>query len=344
MKNVLFVLILLVIGLAVLPFFLPKNMYVEEEFVFDQPIEKVYNHFNDLRKFSDFNANISADSAVILNFSSPTFGEDAHFSWQSDVKEVGEGTLNIIETRTHEYIVYDVRYGDSESNVSEVIFQRMSDEQTRVIWTFDAAEVSYPFQIINLFMKGKVKSNLRKSMENLNDLLQRPIQLDYRNLDVDKGGFQVVERVSKNLFGILQQTSLMEEEMNTAMGETFGLLRSYLIDANEMNPEEIGLPVVLWKQKDTESDLALFYCGFIIDKSVEEVEDMEFVEIPGGQYLTTFHNGDFSTLDITHNRLRQFAESKEISLSRDVMDVYHNEINASAEESMRIQVFIPILN
>lgn len=344
MKNVLFVLILLVVSLAVLPIFLPKSMYVEEEFVFDQPIEKVYHHFNDLKKFTDFNATIAADSAVILNFSNPSFGEEAQYTWQSTMKEVGDGSVRIVETRTHEFIIYNVVYGDSDNHTSEVIFQRINDEQTRVIWAFDGAEVSYPYQVMNFFMKGKVKSNLRKSMENLQALLQRPIQLDYSNLDVDKGGFQIVEQEPKRLFGILQQTSTMEEEMNTAMGETFGFIRSYLMDANNLNEEEIGLPVVIWKEKDSVRDVALFYCGFMIDKNVEEVDDMEYVEIPSGQFLTTFHNGDFNTLDITHNRLRQFADSQEIELSRDAIDIYHNEINESGEEGLRTQIFIPVLN
>lgn len=344
MKNVLFILILFVVGLAVLPLFLPKSMYVEEEFVFDAPIEKVYNHFNDLQKFTKFNTTTVADSTVVLNFSNPSYGEEAHYSWQSEIKEVGDGSVSIIETRTNEFIIYEVSYGDSEGNVSEVIFQRMNDEQTRVVWSFDSDEVGYPYQILNYFRKGKVKNNLKESMENLNQILQSPVKLDYSNLDVDKGGFQIVEQESQRLFGIYQQSSTMEEEINTAMGETFGLVRSYLIDNNNLSAAEIGPPVVLWKLNDKERDVALFYCGFIIDATVPEVEDLEYVDVPGGKYLTTFHNGEFNTLDITHNRLRQFADVQEIELSRDAYEFYYNGMNEQDFEKPRTQIFIPILN
>lgn len=344
MKKVLFVLLLFVVALAVLPTFLPKTMHVEEEYVFDAPIEKVYNHFNDLQKFTQFDAWSKKDSTIILTFSSPANGEDASYQFKSNNKKVGDGSLKIISTKINEFINYEMNFGDINGNTSEVIFQRMEDDKTRVVWSFDSDDAKYPFQIFNLLMKGSAKENLKKSLENLDVILQKPIQLNYANLDVEKGGFQIIEQGPKKLFGVLQQTSVDDEEMETAMAETFGLVRSYLVDAHGLSVEELGKPVILWKQFDDENNMALFYCGFILEKIVPEEGDLEYTNIPGGKFLTTFHNGAHRTLDISYNRMRTFADVQELELSNDTYDVYYNDADTTDEKDLRTQIFIPILN
>ena len=344
MKKVLFALLLMVVALAVLPIFLPKNLYVEKEYILDAPVEQVYTHFNDLKKFTKFDAWSSKDSAIILKFSSPFFGEGASYKWQSEDKEVGEGSMTISEARLNEFITYNLNFGEVKGNSSEVIFQRLDDDKTRVIWSFDSVEANYPFQIFNLLMKGTVKNNLERSLENLNCILQKPAQLDYANQDVEIGGFQIVEQGPKKLFGVIQQTSINDEEIGTAMSESFGLVRSYLVDASNLSDEEIGKPTVIWKQYDQEKNAALFYCGYIVNQTVAEVDDLEFTDIPGGKFLTTFHNGGFNTLEATYKRMRNFAEVQNIELSTETYDVYYSDAETTEESEMRIQVFIQILN
>lgn len=343
MRNLLFALLLLVVALAVLPLFLPKSMYVEEEYILDAPVEKVYSHFNDLRKFTKFDAWVQKDSTISLEFSSPSYGEEAYFSWESKDSELGNGSMTITETKPNEFIYYNVNFDDKEGNLTEVIFQRMDDDKTRVIWSFDSAEVGYPFQVYNLIMKGSVKANLKKGLENLNAILNKPLKLDYSNQNVEKGGFQIVEQGSKKLFGVIQRTSIAGEEMNMAMNETFGLVKSYLVDANGLSEEQIGKPVVLWKQFDMEADNALFYCGYIFNEEVPELDDLEYVDIPEGKFLTTFHNGSYDSLYVTYNRLRKFANVQQFELSNDTFNVYLNDPENTAEDDLKTQVFIPIL-
>ena len=346
MKTVLFALLLLLVALAILPVFLPNTMHVEEEYTFDSPIEKVYNHFNDLQKFEQFDAWTKKDSTMVVEFSTPTYGEEASYQWTSENARVRHGSMTITATKINEFVNYDLNFDETEGNTSEVIFQRLEDNKTRVVWSFDSGEVNYPYQIFVWVMKlkGTVKDNLRKSLENLEVILQKPAQLKYGNLDVDKGGFQIVEQDSKKLFGVLQRTSTDETELNTAIAETLGLVRSYLIDANGMTEEQIGKPVVFWKQKDKETNAALFYCGFIFDKPIPEKEDFEYADIPSGKFLTTFHNGDHRTLDVTYMRLRKFAEVQGLELSIDTYDVYYNDVSTTDEKDLKTQIFIPILN
>lgn len=343
MKKVLFVLLLLVVALAVVPIFLPKTMFVEEEFVVDGSIEEVYNHFNDLKKFTQFNAWTEQDSTIAIEYSSPSYGEGAWYKWNSDKSNIGEGSMKIAETKANEFIFYDLSFGKSEGNRSEIVLQSLDDEKTRVVWSFSSGEMGYPMQILNVLMKGSVKSNIKKSLENLNTMLALPGDVNYSNQDVEKGGFQMIEQEPKKLFGIIQDSGTSPEELNMAIAESFGLVHSYLVDAQGLTDEQIGKPVVLWKELDKVNDQALFYCGYIFKQEVPEADELEYTDVPGGKLLTTFHNGDRNVLDVTHKRLRTFAEVQGLELANDVYNVYLNSPDEVDTQALKTQVFIPII-
>ena len=344
MKKILFLLLLLVVTLAVIPLFLPKVMHVEEEYVFDAPVESVFRHFVDLKKFTAFNAWSTQDPDIKLNFSSPAIGEGASYMWESEDRNLGMGNMSITDLRDYEFILYTLQFGDMKNNSTEAIFQRMDDGKTRVIWSFDSEVDGYPYQVFNLLMKGTVRDNLRESFVNLDSILSKQNAANYPNQDIQKGGFQVIEQPAKRLFGVMQQTTGGEDELTTALNETFGLIHSYLRDANGFTEEEIGNPVVLWKQYTPDSNLALFYCGFFPSKVATEVDDFEYVEIPAGKYLTTIHNGSYAGMGETYKRMYHFAEVNNLELSTSTHDVYLNDATVTPEKELKTQIFIPVLN
>lgn len=344
MKKVLFILLLLVVALAVVPLFLPKTMHVEEEYEFNAPVERVFSHFNDLRRFTAFDAWSKKDPDIKLNFSSPATGDGASYMWSSKSRDLGEGSMSIADVKDNEFINYMLNFGEMKGNTTEVIFQKMDEGRTKVIWSFDSAEAGYPFQVFNILMKGSVKDNLHQSLVNLDSILSKQSEVKLVNQDITKGGFAVKEEKAKRLFGVMQQTTTSPEEMGTAMSESLGFVHSYLRDANGMTEEEIGAPVVLWKQYSEESNLALFYSGFIIAENVPEKDDLEYVLIPGGKYLTTIHNGAHNTISITYDRLHKFAEVNNLELSNSTYDVYLNQGGEMAERDLKTQIYIPVLN
>lgn len=343
MKKVLFILLLLVASLAVIPLFLPKVMHVEQEYVYDVPTAQVYDYFNNMEKFTQFDAWSESDPNIKIDYSSPTYGEGAYYKWNSENKNLGKGKMQIGEAKKDEFISYDLVFGEMKGNTADVIFQKLDEGKTKVIWSFDSGEANYPFQVFNVLMKGTVQRNLKKGMENLDSLLQKSSKINLENTDIHRGGFKVVEEPTKKLFGVLQQTSTSDEEMGTAMAETFGLVYSYLKDANGFTTQEIGKPVVYWKQYSEEQNSALFYCGYLVSKSATEKDEMENVEIPTGKYLTTIHNGAYNSLGITYSRLFKFVEMKNLSFSKETLDVYLNSPEHVNEKELKTQIFMPIV-
>ncbi|MDO5656647.1 MAG: GyrI-like domain-containing protein [Flavobacteriaceae bacterium] len=344
MKKILFLLLLLVVALAVLPLFMPKTMHIEEEYVFDAPVERVFNHFNDLKRFTQFDSWSRKDPDIKLNFSSPSSGEGASYMWESENRKIGQGSMSITDSRENEFIDYSLKIADMQGHTTEAIFQRIDDGKTRVIWSFDSSEAKYPFQVFNFLMKGTVRNNLKSSLVNLDSILTQDRVFKHPNTDIKVGGFNVVTEPEKRIFGIMQQTTTDDQEMSTAMNEAFGYVYSYLHDNQGLTEDEIGHPVVLWKQFSPESKLALFYCGFMLNKNAKEKDDFEYIQIPAGKYLTTMHNGSYNTLNITYERIYKFAEVNGIEVSFNTYDVYLNDATKTEEKDLKTQIFVPVYN
>lgn len=338
MKKVLLFLLLLVVSLAVVPLFLPKTLYVEDEYVFDYEVSSVFENFYDMKKYTQFDEWSQKDPHIKIDYSSPNSGPNAYFTWQSELPELGNGEMKIVDSKLEEFITYDITYDEMKGNTSELIFQKMDDHKTKVIWSFESAEASYPFQVYNWLMKSSVKEQLHLSLVNLDRLLKKEKQNN------NKEPFAIKNFDQQQLFGVLQSTSIESGEINTAMAETLGFVKSYLRDAEHMEEKKIGKPIVLWKLYDIESNKAMFYAGYFIKEKVPEVDGMEYVDFEKSRVVTAVHKGSYNNLPNTYEAMRKYAESKGLELSPEWFNVYLNKPEeVKAESQLRTEINIPII-
>ncbi|MXV37850.1 hypothetical protein GO491_04025 [Flavobacteriaceae bacterium Ap0902] len=339
MKKALFFLLLLVVALAITPLFLPKTLYVEEEYVFDENISTVYEYFYDMQKFTQFDQWSKKNPNVEITYSSPSSGPNASYVWTSNAGETQEGKVQIIDSKLDEFINYNLNFGETKGNVSEIIFQEMGDNKTRVIWTFESAEANYPFQVFNILMRNAVKEDLAQGFILLDNLLKKD------KISSNPEPYSVKNMEEKKLFGVLQQTSLDQQEIDTAMAETFGFVRSYLIDANEVMRDSISNPVVLWKMYDVDDNTAIFICGYFIeDADIPEVDGMEYTLLPAGRVIKGVHQGSYLNLPNAYSEMRNYAAKKGFKLSKDAYDIHLNTPeDVMVDSKLRTEIYIPLL-
>lgn len=338
MKKTILILIFILVIIAVIPIFLPKTMHIEQEKVYNNPVEEVFQNFNDLNKFTSFNEWTSKDEDIILNFSKQTKGLNAKYSWKSEDKSIGEGSMKIMEVSDNEFINYELQFGESKGNTAEIIFQKVDDNKTKVIWSFDSEEAKYPFQIFNLLMKKPVGDNLNKSLINLESILnQNKAEIHEDNNII------ITENSTQKLFGVLQQTSVASDEIYTAIEESFGMVYSYLTDVVGKSPEQIGFPVILWKNYSIDNNNALFYCGYIVQENIDTAEEFEYAEIPSGKSLNTQFRGNIKELEFAYNSLKKYAQENDILLSTEFWSVYLNKSKKIEENNNQIEVNFPVI-
>lgn len=338
MKKVIFIILFVLVVLAVVPIFLPKTMHVEQEYEFDAPVEEVYNYFADFKQFTRWNAWTQSDPNIELQYSTPTSGIDAYYTWKSEKSDLGEGKMSIVEAGQNDFLKYNLQFGEMKGNWSEAIFQKIDEDHTKVIWTFDNEEVSYPFQLMNVLMKGAVENKFDEGFE----ILAKLIAKDKEEAKSNEPEFSVIEEPTQFLFGILQETSTQDEELSTAMAESFGMVYSYLRDVYKMEPSNIGKPVTYWQVYDESADKAVFYCGFFIDRKISETDDMKYVEVPSAKVLVKTHYGPYNTIGSSYEKMMTYAAEKGWKTSPKNWAIYLNDPEKTEQDKIATQIFVPI--
>ncbi|MRJ09876.1 hypothetical protein EDL98_02065 [Ornithobacterium rhinotracheale] len=326
MKKVIVILLIMMVGIMIFPVFLPKTTHEEAEFIYDADVKVVYNYFNNLKKMSQWFGWSGNDTESDVKFSTPAEGVGAYFKWSHTDGE--DSTVSITDAKENQFVGYNLSFGEERGNTSEAIFQALDDGKVKVIWTFDTAEASYPFQIYAFFMRHSIKKNLQEGLERLEAVIQKE-KSEHGGLSAS--AVQEVSQPMHKLFGVMQTTSANDEsEYRTAVGEALGMVESYLIDENSVSPTQINGDVVYFLKRNSQENT--FVAGFFTEANVTQKEGMQYVEIPAYKCLTTTVNNNPEDIKKAYQELKKYAEDK---------GLYTLENSWQIIKEDKVQIYIP---
>ncbi|UOH77433.1 hypothetical protein MT996_09460 [Ornithobacterium rhinotracheale] len=328
MKKVIVILLVVMVGVVVFPVFLPKTTHEEAEFIYDADTKVVYNYFNNLKKMSQWFGWSGSDTETNTKFSTPAEGVGAYFKW---AREEGKGgVVTVTDAKENQFVGYNLSFGDEKGNTSEAIFQTLDDGKVKVIWTFDTAEVSYPFQVYAFFMRRSIQKNLQNGLERLNTLTQK--EQAQHGGKLAASAVQEVNQPAHKLFGVMQTTSANDEsEYRTAVGEALGMVESYLIDENSVSPTQINGDVVYFLKRDAQENN--FVAGFFTEASVPQKEGMQYVDIPAYKCLTTAVNNNPEDIKKAYQDLEKYAKDKGLYTLQSSWQIIRED---------QVQIYIPL--
>lgn len=109
LKKILLVLAIIIVGIIVASRFQPSSYTVERSATIDAPIDVVFAHMNDFRKWQQFNAWGDTDPNAVYTYSDISNGVGADFHWKGN-SDMGEGRMTMLESRPNEYVKVDLEF------------------------------------------------------------------------------------------------------------------------------------------------------------------------------------------------------------------------------------------
>src|SRR3546814_5211093 len=100
---------------------LPSSRHLSESVETNRKMTIVFDTVNSLRRFTDWNALALRDPQADFELSGPASGVGAKLTWTSDVKQVGKGSWELIESvpdKSVKFAIEDQRR--SEEHTSEL--------------------------------------------------------------------------------------------------------------------------------------------------------------------------------------------------------------------------------
>lgn len=343
MKRFTQFLIILVIAILIIPLFLPKTISAEVEHEFKHPVGIVYEEFNNLKEFSEWEPWTHGDSAVEKSYFSPYRDEGAGYKWLK-AGNSQSGEILILKTEQNQFVEMELEGWDiGETAQMKVEFTPVNAEKTKLKWYVESEEIGYFSRYYSYYSSKKLKEKLEEGLTFLDERLKSAALTPEQAQSLLPGKIQTEMFEGGKLITILNETSLDQEEINTASEESFGKLYSFLVDYIKIPPQNMGKPTTYYEYIDTASKKAKFYCGYPITESIKPEEDMQLFSLPAGETLVSIHKGSYNSLPQKIEEMKQYATKNKIKLGNSHWKTYLNDSEAVKDTNeLLTKIYIPI--
>lgn len=157
--------ILIIIGIG---FFMPGKTHVERNIEINAPIAQVYDQVNELKNWMNWSPWAKLDPNTIWKYSEPSSGVGSYYTWASQVKNVGNGKMTVLETKQNELVNCKMEFEGMGESFADFKFMAKDSTSTRVVWSFNNDNGINPFQRwMGLFMDKLLGPDFEKGLANL---------------------------------------------------------------------------------------------------------------------------------------------------------------------------------
>ncbi|SMC41328.1 GyrI-like domain-containing protein [Moheibacter sediminis] len=344
MKRFTQFLIVLVIAILIIPLFLPNKITAETEKELNLPVGIVYEEFNNLKEYSEWEPWAKSDSTAKKEYFAPYRGEGAGYKWGNVENESQSGELTISTAEPNKQIEFKLE-GLGLGKVSKMLVEFIPEgaSKTKLKWKIESEEIGYFSRYYSYFTSKNIKEKLDEGLISLEERLKSAALTPEQANSLLPGMIKTEMFDGEKLITILNETSLDASEINTAREESLGKLFSYLTDFIKIPPQNIGKPTSYFEYIDTASKKAKFYCGYPITEIVKLEEDMQLYSLPAGKNLVCIHKGSYETLNQTIQKMKQYAAKEKLSLGNSHWESYMNDPEIVKDKNeLLTKIYIPI--
>ncbi len=137
LKKILITLSIAILALVIFISTRSSDFTVTRNLAIDATKDKIFSHINDFHKWSEWSAWSKIDPNEKIEFEGSVEGVGAIMKWSSDNKEVGQGSMKIIESTLNESIKMELQMVKpfASTSSSEFSLKELNSTQTLVTWT-----------------------------------------------------------------------------------------------------------------------------------------------------------------------------------------------------------------
>jgi len=171
LKRIIFILLGIVALLAVIGYFMPAQVHVERSVKMHQHVPVVFNYVNDLHNWNSWSPWYEKDPKAKIEYSGPQSGTGSTMHWESDVREVGKGRMQIVQSNPDSVVGLDLYFMSEETPTRADFRMNEAGDSTIVTWSlaFDAG--MNPFKrLMGKFMDGMVGPDFEKGLAKLKSI------------------------------------------------------------------------------------------------------------------------------------------------------------------------------
>ena len=137
--KVLGVIVLTLVSLFfIIGLILPDSAHLERSIVIEAGRAKIFRQINTFNTLYAWSPWTKMDPNLKIEYFGPEFGIGAGYTWDSEDPNVGQGTQEIIESRSDQYVKTQMKFAGMEDGefYAEFILEPFKSD-TKLTWTYD---------------------------------------------------------------------------------------------------------------------------------------------------------------------------------------------------------------
>lgn len=179
LKKILLVLVVLAVIVCIAGFLMPAKVHVERSGDLKASPQALYATLNNLETYNDWMPWNRMDPNMQITFGASKVGPGASYSWKSENKNVGEGSLSIAECVPDQKLAMDLKMKDQDIGKGTFELSPM-EGGTKVKWSMDSDMGMNPIARLmgNLMMDKFVGAEFEKGLKTLESVaIQKDIEM-----------------------------------------------------------------------------------------------------------------------------------------------------------------------
>ncbi|MDO1499936.1 SRPBCC family protein [Winogradskyella maritima] len=335
LKYILFLLLIVVIGLAIYIAVQPNSFEVTRSKTINAPQAVVYNEVIDLKNWEDWSSWKEADPSITISYPGKTEGVGGTYTWED---EDGVGVMTTLEANPNASISQEMQFAEFPKSDVNWTFEPNDDGSTEVTWTISGKDLPFQFKMFSTLMGGMEKQigpHYERSLTMLDSVVTNDMKtysIDVKGVTQHSGGYYLYNTASSKI-----------SDYPAKMQEMFPKVGAYAL-AN--NITFAGAPFVLIEKWDEENDAVIFSsCIPTQNKIISNEADILTGQLEPLPMVLTELKGDYSNLPEAWEKAMAFFEtsSYELDPNGPMLEVYPTDPSQVPNpKNWLTQIYLPI--
>lgn len=258
LKYLLLLVLIVVIGGAIYLATLEGTYDINRSKVINAPAAVVFDKVNDYKSWTEWSPWFELDPEVKLTYGDITSGSGASYSWHSDNKDVGAGSMETTEAVTNESISQKIAFTKPWQSESDIYwtFKPAEGGGTEVTWGMKG-EMPFMQRFFASRMDEMVGPDYERGLAKLDSV----IQADMKKYSVEVNG----ETTHSGGYYLYNTTSCKIDEVPDKMAEMMPKVGEYVMK-NKITMA--GPAFSLYHKWDQENNAVIFSCAVPVSEKV----------------------------------------------------------------------------
>jgi effector-binding domain-containing protein len=303
LKKILIGLAILIVALVLIGFLLPGKMEVSKSISINASAEAVFEEFNDLKKWQEWQYWNTLDAESKITFGDTTSGTGATYSW--DGPKLGQGKVKILESIPNKSVSSEIVFVGS-GGAQGLYTVEAEGEGTKATMNFIFDNGMNPIgRWFSVFMKGEIEKAFEYGLSKIKERAEAKPKF---TVDISEVNNPAIYYVGITLTGL--NTEKMDE-LNALMAKSFTQIATDLNKAKvQITGPALGT-VTRWDEATKQMDII---CGFPIDEKAKVPAKYKIQQIAAGKAVKGIHRGDYAHTEKTHDEINQYVQLKKLTM------------------------------